>query len=87
MMKESGHKYSETLARLTLPQKALLYAIAEDRVAQRVTSGQFIKRHRLQSASSVQAALRKLLEYGLVTTKDGGYFIEDQLFYHWLLTS
>ena len=87
MMKESGHKYSETLARLTLPQKALLYAIAEDGVAQRVTSGQFIKRHRLQSASSVQAALRKLLEYGLVTTKDGGYFIEDQLFYHWLLTS
>ncbi len=87
MMRESGHKYSETLARLTLPQKALLYAIADDGIARRVTSGQFIKRHRLHSASSVQAALRKLMEYGLVTTKDGGYYIEDQLFYHWLLNT
>lgn len=87
MMSESGHKYSETLSRLTLPQKELLYAIADEGRAQRITSGQFIKRHRLQSASSVQAALRKLMEYGLVTTKDGSYYIEDQLFYHWLINS
>ena len=87
MMSESGHKYSETLARLTLPQKELLYAIADEGRAQRITSGQFIKRHRLQSASSVQAALRKLMEYGLVTTKDGSYYIEDQLFYHWLINN
>lgn len=87
MMSESGHKYNETLARLTLPQKELLYAIADEGHAQRITSGQFIKRHRLQSASSVQAALRKLMEYGLVTTKDGSYSIEDQLFYHWLINN
>lgn len=31
--------------------------------------------------------MRKLMEYGLVTTKDGDYYIEDQLFYHWLLNS
>lgn len=84
LIKESGHKYSETLSRLTLPQKELLYAIADEGRAQRITSGQFIKRHYLQSASSVQAAMRKLMEYGLVTTKDGSYYIEDQLFYHWL---
>ena len=41
----------------------------------------------LQSASSVQAAMRKLLEYGLVTTESGSYHIEDQLFYHWLLNN
>ena len=87
MMRESGHKYSETLARLTLPQKELLYAIADEGRAQRITSGQFIKHHRLQSASSVQAAIRKLIEYGLVTTDSGSYYIEDQLFYHWLLNS
>ena len=87
MMRESGHKYSETLARLTLPQKELLYAIADEGRAQRITSGQFIKHHRLQSASSVQAAIRKLIEYGLVTTDNGSYYTEDQLFYHWLLNS
>lgn len=87
LMHESGHKYSETLARLTLPQKELLYAIAQDGRAQRVTSAKFIKRHHLQSASSVQAAMRKLMEYGIVTTEQNQYFVEDQLFYRWPLNS
>jgi AAA+ ATPase superfamily predicted ATPase len=87
MMRESGPKYSETLSRLTLPQKELLYAIADEGHAQRITSGQFIKRHYLQSASSVQAAIRKLMEYGLVTSSDGSYYIEDQLFNYWILNS
>lgn len=87
MMRESGHKYSETLSRLTLPQKELLYAIADEGHAQRITSGQFIKRHYLQSASSVQSAIRKLMEYGLVTASDGSYYIEDQLFNYWLLNN
>ena len=87
LMQESGHKYSETLARLTLPQKELLYAIAQEGHAQRITSAQFIKRHRLQSASSVQAAMRKLMEYGIVTVEQNQYYVEDQLFYRWLLNS
>ena len=87
MMQESGHKYSETLSRLTLPQKELLYAIARDGRASRVTSAQFIKRHRLQSASSVQAAMRKLMEHGIVTTGQNQYYVEDQLFHRWLLNS
>ena len=87
MMRESGRKYSETLSRLTLPQKELLYAIADEGHAQRITSGQFIKRHYLQSASSVQAAIRKLKEYGLVTSSNGSYYIEDQLFNYWILNS
>ena len=87
MMRESGHKYSETMSRLTLPQKELLYAIAHEGRASHITSGQFIKRHYLQSASSVQSAMRKLLEFGLVTTEEGSYYIEDQLFYRWLLNS
>lgn len=87
LMQESGHKYSDMLARLTLPQKELLYAIARDGRACRVTSAQFIKRHRLQSASSVQAAMRKLLEYGIVTVDNNQYYVEDQLFHRWLLNS
>lgn len=87
MMQESDHKYGETLSRLTLPQKELLYAIAEEGRAQRVTSGQFIKRHRLRSASSVQAAMKKLMEYGIVTVDNNEYSVEDQLFLHWLRQS
>ena len=85
MMKENGHKYSETLSRLSLPQKELLFAIADEGRAQRVTSGQFIKRHRLQSASSVQAAMRKLMEFGIVTVEKNEYYVEDQLLQRWLL--
>lgn len=87
MKRENDHKYSETLARLTLPQKELLYAISDEGHAQRITSGSFIKRHSLQSASSVQAAIRKLMEYGLVSTENGSYYVEDQLFHYWLLNS
>ena len=86
MVLEKGLQYSQTLARLTLPQKELLYAIAEDIYASRITSSQFIKRHRLLSASSVQAAIRKLLNYGLVINKRGSYMIEDSLFQEWIIT-
>ena len=84
MIQESTHKYNETLAILSLPQKELLYAIAEEGRATRITSSQFVKRHRLRSASSVQAAMRKLMEYGIVSSEKNEYFIEDQLFYLWL---
>jgi DNA-binding MarR family transcriptional regulator len=87
MIEESHHRYSETLARLTLAQKELLYAIVEEGKAQRITSGQFIKRHSLQSPSSVQAAMKKLMEYGIVTIENNEYSVEDQLFYRWLLNS
>ena len=87
MIEESHHRYSETLARLTLAQKELLYAIVEEGKAQRITSGQFIKRHSLQSPSSVQAAMKKLMEYGIVTVENNEYSVEDQLFYRWLLNS
>lgn len=85
MMLENGHKYSETLSRLSLPQKELLLAIAADGRAQRVTSSQFVKRHHLKSASSVQTAMRKLMELSIVTMEKNEYYVEDQLLQRWLL--
>lgn len=87
MMQENGHKYSETLARLSLPQKELLMAIATDGHAQRVTSSQFVKRHHLKSASSVQAAMRQLMALGIVSVEKNEYYVEDQLLQRWLLES
>ncbi len=84
MVQENSYKYSETMARLSMPQKELLMAIAAEGRAQRITSGQFIKRHRLLSASSVQAAMKKLIEYGIVTHNEGSYYVEDQLMNIWL---
>lgn len=84
MIKEADHLYSEKLSRLSLPQKELLYAIAHEGRAQKITSGAFIRKHQLGSASSVQQAIKKLLAFGLVSTSLGEYFIADQLMYLWL---
>lgn len=87
MIKEADHHYSEILSRLTLPQKELLYAIASEGRARQITSGAFIRKHRLTSASSVQQAVKKLLSLNLVTTSLGEYSISDQLMYLWIKDS
>lgn len=84
MILDNDHKFSELLSRLTLPQKELLYAIAKDSIAKQLTSTAFIKKHNLRSASSVQSALKKLLEYHLVSTSQATYYIDDQLMKLWL---
>lgn len=84
MIKEADHLYSEKLSRLSLPQKELLYAIANEGRAQKITSGAFIRKHQLSSTSSVQQAIKKLLALGLVSTSSSEYFIADQLMYLWL---
>ncbi len=84
MILDNDHKFCEVLSRLTLPQKELLYAIAKDGIAKQITSMAFVKRHNLRSASSVQSAIKKLLEYHLVSTSLGTYYIDDQLMKLWL---
>lgn len=85
MVKESDRHYSEILARLSLPQKELLYAIAKDHQARQITSGAFIRHHRLKSASSVQSSIKKIMDAGLVSFDEGNYYIADQLMRLWLI--
>ena len=49
-----------------------------------ITSGAFIKKYRLASASSVQAALKGLLEKDFVTQEKGVYQIYDRFLGIWL---
>ena len=86
MVREANRHYSEIMARLTLPQKELLYAIAKEHWARQITSGAFIRRHSLKSASSVQSSIKKLQEFGLVSFDSGNYYIADQLMRLWLIT-
>ena len=71
---------SETLEK----QKQLLYAIALDGEAEGITSATFIKRHSLDSASSVQAAAKRLLEKDLITKEDKAYRLTDRFFTLWI---
>lgn len=84
LLLDSDRKFSETLSRLTLPQKELLYAIADEGTARQMTSSKFIKKHQLRSASSVQAAVKKLLEYHIVSREQDSYYVDDELMQLWL---
>ena len=77
--------YRETLSRMPLRQKTLLYAIAVDGKASQITSAAFIKRHKLTSASSVQTAIKKLMEDDLVVKEEKQYRVSDRFFALWLL--
>ena len=90
IMLEQQHSYQARLSILTPKPKELLIAIAKERMAERITSGEFVKRHRLSSSSSVQSAVKQLLsddwisyETDMKGTKH--YFLTDKFLSLWLL--
>lgn len=76
--------FREILSNIPEKQKELLYAIAKDGEAERITSAQFIKQHSLTSASSVQSATKKLLEKDIITEINKVFSVTDKLFSMWI---
>lgn len=76
--------FREILSNIPEKQKALLYAIAKDGEAEGITSAAFIKGHSLPSASSVQSAVKKLLEKDYITCINKVYSVTDKLFAMWI---
>ncbi len=76
--------FREILSHIPEKQKELLYAIAKEGEAVQITSSGFIKRHCLSSASSVQAATKKLLENDFITELNKSFFVTDKLFAMWI---
>ena len=76
--------FREILSNIPEKQKILLYAIAREGETERITSAEFIKRHSLVSASSVQSATKKLLEKDFITEINKVYSITDKLFSMWI---
>lgn len=76
--------YKEILFNLATKQKLVLQAIAKAKEAHSITSASFIKKYNLPSASSVQAAVKGLIEKDLITQTDGVYRVYDYFFLDWL---
>ena len=76
--------FREILSNIPEKQQELLYAIAKEGEAERITSAAFIKRHSLASASSVQSAMKKLLEKDIITEIDKVFSVTDKLFAMWM---
>ena len=80
----NDYYYREQLSRMTIKQKMLLYAIAEEGVAKQITSADFIKRHKLPSASSVQSAIKRLLSEDYVVEDAKQFRVNDRFFSLWI---
>lgn len=81
---EKDDTYQDLLVRLPAKQKALLIALAHSGKNVQPTSGEFIKKYHLSSASAVQRSLSALQEKDIITNDKGKYYIYDYFLYYWL---
>ena len=84
MIDSNATIFKEILSNIPEKQKELLYSIAREEEAEQITSSKFIKRHNLSSASSIQSAIKKLLEKDVVTVVNKRYSVSDKLFAMWI---
>ena len=84
MIDSNKYTYSENMFRLPDKQGKLLIAIAKNGRTQAPTSAEFVKKHNLTSASSVQSALKGLIEKEFVTRDETGYMVYDKFLNMWL---
>lgn len=84
ILDENQMAYEALLYQIPSKQKALLMAICAEGKASSITSTAFVQRHSLSSSSSVQSAIRGLLEKELVTSENGAYEVYDKFLAMWL---
>ena len=77
-------QYEYLMQMLTSNQFAVLRAIARERVANEPTGKEFLKKHKLSSASSVNTALETLVDKELVCRLQDGYVVYDRFLGIWL---
>lgn len=92
ILDDKERDYQNTMSHITERPKELLIAIAIDGFVDSPTSGAFIRRHKLQSASSVQSSVKQLLQDDLLTfyLNDKGkkvYCVSDTFMQLWLQRS
>lgn len=78
--------YKDLLSNIPPKQKMVLQAIAKEGVAHNITSAKFIKKYNLNSASSVQSAVKLLLKSDLLTQAERDYRVYDYFLSEWLAT-
>lgn len=84
LLKENQPVYYSYRKLLTENQWSLIKGIAKENGAKHVMSGDFIRKHDLGSASSIQTALAAILDKEMVYEEEGRYFVYDVLLSRWL---
>ena len=81
---EQSYSYADLLKAYSAGHVRLLKAIAQEGCVKEVLAGDFISKHRLNAASSVRSALKKLIDNELVYQTADGYIIYDRFMGEWL---
>ncbi len=84
IVNQNEDAYKDTLFQLTVRQRDLLVAVGEEGKATKITGMEFVKRHHLNSASSVQKAAQVLTDKQLLTHQQGVYEVYDKFLAEWL---
>ncbi len=84
IISELIYSYSDLLNAYSLGQVNLIKAIAKEGCVKEVLSGDFISKYKLKAASSVNSALKKLLDNELIYNGPNGYIIYDRFMGEWL---
>lgn len=80
-----AHAFQGLWDMLTLKARQLLVALAKEEGPQvQLFSSDFLRKHNLGSASSIQRAITRLLEEEVLEKADGGYQFTDVFFKRWL---
>lgn len=81
---ESTYTYENLLAAYTATSVKLLKAIAKSKCVKEINSGEFIAGYKLKAASSVNSALKKLINNELIYKSTDGYIVYDRFMAIWL---
>lgn len=80
----SSEHYEMLFSQMSEKQRSAFLAIASERRVKGIASGNFVRKHRLSSVSSVISAVKGLLEKDFVTKENDEYFVYDHFFLLWL---
>ena len=84
IIESNDFTFAEKMIQLPEKQKEMLLAINQEGKAQKITSVNFVKRHKIYSTSTVQSACNGLLDKEFITEENGVYSVYDKIFDIWL---
>ena len=84
IVNESGYAYESLLSAYSANNIRLLKAVAKEVCVKEINAGNFIVRHNLKTASSVNVSLKRLIDKELLYKSSQGYIVYDRFMAIWL---
>ena len=80
----NSEHYETLFSQMSEKQRQVFLAIAIEKRAKNISSGEFVQKYRLSSASSVVSAVRGLLDKDFITQENNEYYVYDYFFPIWM---